>query len=130
MPLRIVRTKIKAKDVALAVTSLAGVISDVVDVAQFPPARAAATIVLVILQTIQEIESNKDSCARLGRRAAKILLDLQSRMEGRWENAPPSLTRNIGEFEKYVLTLFSFEYLVMNKECWYLYEITCWNCRK
>ena len=99
MPLKVVRSKIKPKDVALAVTSLAAIVADVGDMASFPPVRAAATILLVILQTVQEIESNRDSCQRLARRAAKLLLDLKQRMDGRWETAPKALVDNINEFE-------------------------------
>ena len=100
MPLKVIRTKIKPKDVALAVTSVAAVIADVADMASFPPVRAAATILLVILQTLQEIEINKDTCHRLVGRAARLLVDLRQRMEGRWENAPKALIDNVRQFEK------------------------------
>ena len=103
MPLRVIRNPIKAREVLFAATAFASVTVDVSDMVQFTPVRAAAGILLVILQTIQEMDANKDACFRLARRAAKILLDLKKRMEGRWENAPRPLIENIEEFEKYVL---------------------------
>lgn len=103
MSLKAIRTRINTKDLLLAVTSIAAVVADVSDMAQFAPTRAAAGVLLVILQTIQEIESNKDSCYKLARRAAKIMLDLKQRMEGRWDSAPKALVENILEFEKCVM---------------------------
>lgn len=56
MPLRYVRTRSlkvstgTALSVAITTTSIA---SELADIAQFPPVRAAATILLVIFQTIQ-----------------------------------------------------------------------------
>ena len=112
MPLKAIRTKVRPKDVALAVTSIAAIVADVADMASFPPVRAAATVLLVILQTIQEVESNKDSCHRLARRAARLLLDLKHRMEGRWDTAPKALVENILEFEKCVYVKMILEVLL------------------
>jgi hypothetical protein len=67
---------------------------------QFTPVRAAAGILLVILQTIQELDANKDACFRLARHAARVLIDLRRRMEGRWDTAPPALIENIRDFER------------------------------
>ncbi|KLO11649.1 hypothetical protein SCHPADRAFT_461161 [Schizopora paradoxa] len=108
MPLKAIRTKVRPKDVVLAVTSIAAVVADVAEMASFPPVRAAATVLLVILQTIQEIESNKESCHRLARRAARLLLDLKHRMEGRWDTAPKALVENILEFEKVLESIRDF----------------------
>lgn len=98
---RIVKTRINSKDAIFAATSIASIVSDVADMAQFIPARAAASIVLVILQTVQEIDNNKVACYKLARRSAKILVDLKNRMTGRWDSAPAALISNILEFEKY-----------------------------
>ena len=100
MPLRVIKTRL-SKDVVTVSAGIAALISDVSDVSQFPPARAAALIILVILETLQEIENNRDACFRLTKRSAKILLDIKSRMEGRWDTAPRTLIRNIMEYERY-----------------------------
>lgn len=100
MALRAVRARVTTRDFVVGVTSLAAAVASVSDMASFPPARAAAMVLLVILQTVQEIQTNKDECFRLARRATKILLDLKQRMEGRWESAPAALVENITEFKK------------------------------
>ena len=102
MPLRVIRSPIKAREALLAATVFASITVDVSDMVQFTPVRAAAGLLLVILQTIQEMDANKDACYRLARRAATILLDLRRRMDGRWDDAPRALIENIQDFEKCV----------------------------
>ena len=46
------------------------------------------------------VKSNRDDCFRLARRAARLLIDLGRRMEGKWKNAPPALLENVREFER------------------------------
>lgn len=102
MPLRIIRTPTKARDILFAATAFASLTVDVSDMVQFTPVRAAASIILVILQTIQEMDANKDACYRLARHAAKVLLDLRRRMDGKWDTAPAALIENIRDFEQCV----------------------------
>ena len=68
---------------------------------QFTLARAAASVILVILRTIQEIDNNEVSVYKLAGRSAKILVDLKVRMSGRWDTAPKALVENIRDYEKY-----------------------------
>ncbi|KAI5115691.1 hypothetical protein M0805_009703 [Coniferiporia weirii] len=108
MPLKVIKSSIKPKDIVLAATSIAAVIADVADMASFPPARAVATVILVILKTVQEMDNNKTSCYKLARRAAKILLDLRRQMEGRWDSGPKALLDNITSFEKTLTSIRDF----------------------
>jgi len=47
----------------------------------------------------QDIKTNQQDCVRLVQRAARLLMDLGRRMEGKWEDAPQSLLENIRELE-------------------------------
>jgi hypothetical protein len=47
----------------------------------------------------QDIKTNQQDCVRLAQRAARLLVDLGRRMEGKWEDAPQSLLENIRELE-------------------------------
>jgi hypothetical protein len=50
----------------------------------------------------QDIKTNQQDCVRLAQRAARLLMDLGRRMEGKWEDAPQSLLENIRELEAWV----------------------------
>lgn len=100
-----VQTRVNATDALVAATSVASIIAHVSDMLQFIPARAAASVVLVILRTVQEIDNNKVSVYKLARRSAKILVDLKVRMSGRWDTATKALVENISDYEKYEVTL-------------------------
>ncbi|KAH7905878.1 hypothetical protein BJ138DRAFT_1226523, partial [Hygrophoropsis aurantiaca] len=101
MPLKFIRTTRKAVGVdplqaAIAATAFT---KDLMSTLQFPPATVAVSILLVILETIQSIQTNRAGCDRLARRAAKILCDIDEQMRGRWESAPEMLIRNLQKFE-------------------------------
>ena len=93
------KTRVNSTDVVVAGTAITSMIANIADMMQFIPARAAASAVLIILQTVQEIENNKIACYKLARRSANILLDLKTRMFGRWDSAPQALIENITHFE-------------------------------
>ncbi|KAG6837783.1 hypothetical protein H0H93_001710 [Arthromyces matolae] len=104
MPLRLIRTKVprvNSQDVLQLATAATALTKELSNMSFFPPATAAVSIVLLILQTVQ---NNKEACFRLVRRCARILLDINEQMEGRWETAPPTLLRNL---EKFQHTLYS-----------------------
>ncbi|KAG6859780.1 hypothetical protein C0995_004154 [Termitomyces sp. Mi166 len=65
----------------------------------FPPATAAVSIVLLILETVQSVQNNKELCFRLVRRCARILLHINEQMEGRWDTVPPTLITNLEKFQ-------------------------------
>ncbi|KAF8130317.1 hypothetical protein EV363DRAFT_1432216 [Boletus edulis] len=99
MPLRLIRTKVSAVDplqVAISTTALA---KDLLSTLQFPPAIAAVSIVLLMLETVQNIQTNKDGCISLARRAAQILVDIDHQMRGRWDSAPERLVQSLQKFE-------------------------------
>ena len=110
MSLRAVRSRMNGRDFVVGITSLAAAVASVSDMASFPPARAAAMVILVILQTVQEVQTNKDECLRLARRSAKVLVDLKQRMEGRWESAPAALVESISEFKKWAISVISLAF--------------------
>ena len=47
----------------------------------------------------QDSKTNQQDCIRLAQRAARLLMDLGTRMEGKWDDAPQSLMENIRELE-------------------------------
>ncbi|KAG6374029.1 hypothetical protein JVT61DRAFT_4667 [Boletus reticuloceps] len=112
MPLRFIRSKVCAVDplqVAVSATALA---KDLLTTLQFPPAIAAVSIVLLMLETVQvsvmekrvlttvqNIQTNKAGCISLARRAAQILVDIDHQMRGRWDSAPERLVQSLQKFE-------------------------------
>ncbi|KAL5498101.1 hypothetical protein ACEPAH_2231 [Sanghuangporus vaninii] len=105
---KVVKTRINATDALVAATSIASIVAHISDMLQFIPARAAASVILVILKTVQEIDNNKVAVYKLARRSAKILVDLKVRMIGRWETAPKALIENIRDYEKVLVCIRDF----------------------
>ncbi|KAG2143431.1 uncharacterized protein EDB93DRAFT_1156157 [Suillus bovinus] len=110
MPLRFIRTKklgidIGSLQVAVTTTAFA---RDLMATMQFPPATAAVSVLLLILQTIQSIQVNKSACDRLARRAAQILIDIDEQMRGRYHEAPEALLRNLDRFESTLISIHQF----------------------
>jgi hypothetical protein len=130
-PLRLstgtVRKHLSGDNVLHLAWTTAAITRELGDLCQFPPVSAAATLLLVVFDTIQvcalllemihdkprtkcwshhssqSLQRNKTACIKLARRAASILLDIRDQVRGRWEDAPPSLKRNIRKFEEYVV---------------------------
>lgn len=113
---KISKSRINSTDVVVAGTAIARMIANISDMAQFIPARAAASAVLIILQTVQEIDNNKVACYKLARRTANILIDLKNRMAGRWDSAPQALLDNIEEYERLADPLPSFVHLLTHDD--------------
>ncbi|KAH9958780.1 hypothetical protein BC827DRAFT_551513 [Russula dissimulans] len=90
------------------VVTSAQIAANVSGMLQFPPTMAATTVLLSILQIIADIKANQQECVRLAQRAARLLMALGRRMEGKWEDAPPSLLENICEFEATLLSIRDF----------------------
>lgn len=107
MALRAVRRSVgnNALDWMVTSTQIAGNISAML---QFPPTMAAAAVLLTILQIITDIKTNQQECFRLAHRAARLLMALGRRMEGKWDDAPESLLENIREFETTLLSIRDF----------------------
>ncbi|THH17030.1 hypothetical protein EW146_g3702 [Bondarzewia mesenterica] len=102
MSLKVIKTRSTGGKSFLDLAALtAKIAADVTSLVQFPPTSAAASILLTILETLQSIKSNREDCFGLARRAARLLIDLGRRMDGKWDNAPPALLANIYEFERY-----------------------------
>ncbi|KAI0255628.1 hypothetical protein BJV78DRAFT_1279363 [Lactifluus subvellereus] len=107
MSLRAIRRSTGSNAVDWMVTS-AQIASDVSSMLQFPPTMAVATVLLAILQIIADIKTNQQDCLRLAQRAARLLMVLGRRMEGKWDDAPQSLLENIREFEVTLLSIRDF----------------------
>ncbi|KAL5510984.1 hypothetical protein ACEPAG_3703 [Sanghuangporus baumii] len=105
---KVVKARVNATDALVAATSIASIVAHVSDMLQFIPARAAASVILVILKTVQEIDNNKVAVYKLARRSAKILVELKVRMTGRWETAPKALLENIRDYEKVLIRIRDF----------------------
>ncbi|THH31372.1 hypothetical protein EUX98_g2807 [Antrodiella citrinella] len=100
MPLRYVRSKLTAVNALSVAVATTAITKELADMAQFPPAKAAASLLLVIFQTIQNVQTNRNDCYRLARRCLSLLVDMRDQMDGRWEDAPESLLRNFAKFEQ------------------------------
>ncbi|KAG1758128.1 hypothetical protein EDD22DRAFT_972357 [Suillus occidentalis] len=110
MPLRFIRTKklgIGIDPLQAAITTTAFT-RDLMATIQFPPATAAVSVLLLILQTIQSIQVNKSGCDRLARRAAQILIDIDEQMRGRYHEAPEALLRNLDRFQSTLISIHQF----------------------
>ncbi|OAX35033.1 hypothetical protein K503DRAFT_830922 [Rhizopogon vinicolor AM-OR11-026] len=105
MPLRFVRMKKPGIQALITATTLS---RDLISTLQFPPATAAVSVLLLILETIQSIQVNKSGCDRLARRAAQILLDIEEQMRGRYDEAPEMLVRNLAKFESTLVSIHQF----------------------
>ncbi|KAF8068914.1 hypothetical protein FPV67DRAFT_1096521 [Lyophyllum atratum] len=99
--------KTHSDDLVQFAATAATLARDIGNISACPPAAAAASVVLLILETIQNIKTNQEACARLARRCAKILLDLDAQMTGRWESAPALLVKNLEKFRE---TLWSIHH--------------------
>ncbi|KAH9977429.1 hypothetical protein BJV74DRAFT_888489 [Russula compacta] len=107
MALRAIRRSTGTNALDWMVTS-AQIASDISSMLQFPPTMAATTVLLSILQIIADIKTNQQDCVRLAQRAARLLMALGRRMEGKWEDGPQSLLENIREFEATLLSIRDF----------------------
>ncbi|KAF8066027.1 hypothetical protein FPV67DRAFT_1450449 [Lyophyllum atratum] len=96
--------KAHSDDLVQFAATAATLARDIGNMSACPPAAAAASVVLLILEIIQ---TNQEACARLARRCAKILLDLDAQMTGRWESAPALLAKNLEKFRE---TLWSIHH--------------------
>ncbi|KAI0277164.1 hypothetical protein BGY98DRAFT_648688 [Russula aff. rugulosa BPL654] len=65
----------------------------------------AITVLRVILDTVEQVKSNRDSCLRLARRAIVFVLNIRDTMEGKWDFAPPSLKESVDRFEWLLLSI-------------------------
>ncbi|KAF5375353.1 hypothetical protein D9615_008027 [Tricholomella constricta] len=111
MPLRFIKVRVprvNSQDVVHLAISATSLMRELSNLAFFPPATAAVSIVLLILQTVQGVQTNKESCLRLVRRCARILLDINDQMAGRWNAAPPTLMRNLERFQSTLTSIHEF----------------------
>ncbi|KAG1728218.1 hypothetical protein EDB19DRAFT_1747770 [Suillus lakei] len=108
MPLRFIRTKKPGIDPLQAAITTTAFARDLMATMQFPPATAAVSLLLLILQTIQSIQVNRSGCDRLARRAAQILIDIDEQMRGRYHEAPETLLRNLDRFESTLISIHRF----------------------
>ncbi|KAF8836679.1 hypothetical protein BDN67DRAFT_973870 [Paxillus ammoniavirescens] len=111
MPLRFVRSKtsgVTPVDPLQAAITTTAFARDLVSTLQFPPATAAISVLLLIFETIQSIQTNRAGCDRLARRAAQILVDIDNQMRGRWDSAPELLIRNLQKFEGTLTLVYEF----------------------
>ncbi|OCH91320.1 hypothetical protein OBBRIDRAFT_887032 [Obba rivulosa] len=100
MPLRYIRSKVTAGAVLNVAITTTSVTKELADILQFPPASAAAALLLCIFETIQSLQTNRSECYRLARRCLSLLTDVRDSMDGRWEDAPESLLRVLKKFER------------------------------
>ncbi|KAH9856427.1 hypothetical protein C2E23DRAFT_517278 [Lenzites betulinus] len=62
----------------------------------------------MVLQTIQQIQSNQEGCYRIAKRCWTILVDIRDHMAGHCDSAPPSLLRAFSRFEETLESIHKF----------------------
>ncbi|KII83852.1 hypothetical protein PLICRDRAFT_444120 [Plicaturopsis crispa FD-325 SS-3] len=109
MPLTFIRKKsLKPKDALHVAHTVTSIVHELTGMMSFPPASAAVSILLLIFETIQSLQANKEGCLRIARRAARILLDIKDHMNGRWASAPPRLVKNLRTFQDTLSEIYQF----------------------
>ncbi|KAF9456391.1 hypothetical protein BDZ94DRAFT_1229713 [Collybia nuda] len=109
MPLRFIRVpRINTQDVLHLATSATVLTRELSAMSGFPPAVAAVSIVLLIFETIQVSTLSDLGDIFLARRCARILLDINLQMEGRWDSAPLSLLKNLERFQLTLTSIHAF----------------------
>ncbi|KAG5638407.1 hypothetical protein H0H81_000184 [Sphagnurus paluster] len=115
MPLRFIKVRaiprINTQDVLEFAVTATSLVKELSGMSFFPPALAAVSVVLLILETFQ---TNKESCLRLVQRCARILCDINDQMEGRWDTSPPSLLKNLERFQSTLNSIHEFFKILTN----------------
>lgn len=97
--LKIIRSKIKSKDVISTARSITQLIETVGDITSIPALSLSAKLLGSILKDVEKVESNKDACLRLAERVTRILEYLKQRVDGRPDSVPQPLLDDIRHFE-------------------------------
>ncbi|KAI0668853.1 hypothetical protein C8Q78DRAFT_212859 [Trametes maxima] len=109
MPLRMVKIRKATADNALNVLVMTSAVTkEIADIMSFPPAQAAAGVLLLVFETIQHIQSNRQDCLHLAERCLNLLIDMRDHMADRWEAAPPSLLKAWARFEETLESIHKF----------------------
>ncbi|KAI0370861.1 hypothetical protein BV20DRAFT_943216 [Pilatotrama ljubarskyi] len=108
LPIKIIRRAVTVNNALAALTVTSEVTKQIADIMQFPPAQAAAGVLLLVFETIQKIEANKDGCYRLARRCLALLVDIRDHMMDHWDAAPPSLVKALSRFEETLKSIHAF----------------------
>ncbi|KAJ7041231.1 hypothetical protein C8F04DRAFT_1080699 [Mycena alexandri] len=111
MPLKLTRRLAKQNadsEILQLAVSLTSLTKDLADMSCFPPATAVVCVLLLIMETVQEVQANKEGCNRLARRCATMLLNISDQMSGRWEYAPHSLVKNLVHLQETLESIHIF----------------------
>ncbi|KAI0776820.1 hypothetical protein BD413DRAFT_610404 [Trametes elegans] len=109
MPLKIVKIRRPTVDDALnGLILTSSVTKEIADIMQFPPAQAAAGVLLLVFETIQHVQTSKQDCYRLAQRCLSLLVEMRDQMGGRWDSAPPSLIKALSKYEETVQSIHKF----------------------
>ncbi|TBU45668.1 hypothetical protein BD309DRAFT_955656 [Dichomitus squalens] len=103
-----IRSRLSTDDALSALITASSVTRDLSDMLQFTPAKAAASVLLLIFQTIQTIQTNKHDCHRLARRCLSLLVDMRDQLADNWDAAPPSLIKAMKKFEETLQEIYEF----------------------
>ncbi|KAI0070555.1 hypothetical protein K474DRAFT_1713251 [Panus rudis PR-1116 ss-1] len=100
-----------ALNAAIVASNLVQELSDA-----FPPAKAAAASVLLILETVKNVQTNQADCQRLARRCLDLLVHIKDQVDEP-EKTPPSLHKNIEKFEN-TLNTIQFQMQEFTEKTW------------
>ncbi|KAJ7279106.1 hypothetical protein C8J57DRAFT_1502930 [Mycena rebaudengoi] len=111
MPLKLVRRLARhenANAILQLTISLTALTKDLATMTCFPPTTALVAVLLLIMETVQDVQTNKEDCNRLARRCATMTLNINDQMAGRWDSAPPMLLKNLAHFQETLESIHNF----------------------
>ncbi|KAI0717740.1 hypothetical protein C8T65DRAFT_571587 [Cerioporus squamosus] len=104
-----VRTgKLTANDALGALIATSSVTKEIADLLQFTPAKAAAGILLLIFETLKNVQTNRQDCNRLARRCLSLLVDIRDQLVDHAGPVPPRLLKAISKFEETLELIHKF----------------------
>ncbi|KAJ3556170.1 hypothetical protein NM688_g2174 [Phlebia brevispora] len=100
---------VEAKLHNLVATTTTALTREVVDMMQILPAKAAASILLMIFDTVEAVQSNRTECARLAHRCFRLLSDVRIQIESHgWKAASPSMKQSFEKLEQTLNSIHAF----------------------
>ncbi|RPD77045.1 hypothetical protein L226DRAFT_483343 [Lentinus tigrinus ALCF2SS1-7] len=101
-------SKLTANDALSALIATSSVTREIADLLQFAPAKAAAGILLLIFETVKNVQTNRQDCHRLARRCLSLLVDIRDQLADHAGPIPPRLVKAISKFEETLESIYKY----------------------
>ncbi|KAH9922319.1 uncharacterized protein BXZ73DRAFT_51396 [Epithele typhae] len=100
--------KLSANDVLNGLIATTSAAKEVADLCQFTPVKAAASLLLLIFETIKASRTQQEDCLRLARRCLSLLVDIRDHLPEEGDLAPASLLKALSKFERTLDSIYTF----------------------